>query len=177
LRRPFAAPQRGATRRRWTPEGRAAPGTRVVTAWSRCGHGAVTAWSRCGHGAVTLRSPVSRERGRGRERDVRAAQKNGRGEEGEKRRIGESGERERRERERFQGHTDEVNAVKWDPTGTMLASCSDDCTAKVRLYNDDDDDDNDNGNVCLMEKTRRASCSRRAPTTAPPRCDSFIIIY
>lgn len=26
----------------------------------------------------------------------------------------------------------EVNAIKWDPTGTLLASCSDDSTAKVR---------------------------------------------
>jgi transducin (beta)-like 1 len=31
----------------------------------------------------------------------------------------------------FTGHKDEVNAVKWDPSGTLLASCSDDCTAKV----------------------------------------------
>ena len=31
----------------------------------------------------------------------------------------------------YSGHTDEVNAVKWDPSGTLLASCSDDCTAKV----------------------------------------------
>jgi WD40 repeat protein len=31
----------------------------------------------------------------------------------------------------FSGHADEVNAVKWDPSGTLLASCSDDCTAKV----------------------------------------------
>jgi transducin (beta)-like 1 len=31
----------------------------------------------------------------------------------------------------YMGHTDEVNAVKWDPSGTLLASCSDDCTAKV----------------------------------------------
>jgi transducin (beta)-like 1 len=31
----------------------------------------------------------------------------------------------------YKGHTDEVNAVKWDPSGTLLASCSDDCTAKV----------------------------------------------
>ena len=31
----------------------------------------------------------------------------------------------------FSGHTDEVNAVKWDSSGTLLASCSDDCTAKV----------------------------------------------
>ena len=31
----------------------------------------------------------------------------------------------------FQGHRDEVNAIKWDPSGTLLASCSDDHTAKV----------------------------------------------
>jgi transducin (beta)-like 1 len=31
----------------------------------------------------------------------------------------------------FQGHEDEVNAIKWDPSGTLLASCSDDYTAKV----------------------------------------------
>ncbi|KAL3916244.1 MAG: hypothetical protein SGILL_005264, partial [Bacillariaceae sp.] len=31
----------------------------------------------------------------------------------------------------YTGHTDEVNAVKWDPSGRLLASCSDDCTAKV----------------------------------------------
>lgn len=31
----------------------------------------------------------------------------------------------------YTGHTDEVNGVKWDPSGRYLASCSDDCTAKV----------------------------------------------
>lgn len=31
----------------------------------------------------------------------------------------------------YSGHTDEVNAVKWDPSGNLLASCSDDCSAKV----------------------------------------------
>lgn len=31
----------------------------------------------------------------------------------------------------YTGHADEVNAVKWDPSGSLLASCSDDCTAKV----------------------------------------------
>lgn len=31
----------------------------------------------------------------------------------------------------FNGHTDEVNEVKWDYSGRFLASCSDDCTAKV----------------------------------------------
>eukprot|EP01026_Neomeris_dumetosa_P031670 TRINITY_DN2510_c0_g1_i6.p1 TRINITY_DN2510_c0_g1~~TRINITY_DN2510_c0_g1_i6.p1 ORF type:complete len:505 (-),score=110.33 TRINITY_DN2510_c0_g1_i6:235-1749(-) len=31
----------------------------------------------------------------------------------------------------FSGHKDEVNAIKWDPTGQILASCSDDTTAKI----------------------------------------------
>mmetsp|Transcript_38573 Transcript_38573/g.82191 ORF Transcript_38573/g.82191 Transcript_38573/m.82191 type:complete len:511 (-) Transcript_38573:228-1760(-) len=31
----------------------------------------------------------------------------------------------------FKGHNDEVNAIKWDPSGQLLASCSDDFTAKV----------------------------------------------
>mmetsp|Transcript_13257 Transcript_13257/g.22832 ORF Transcript_13257/g.22832 Transcript_13257/m.22832 type:complete len:513 (+) Transcript_13257:98-1636(+) len=31
----------------------------------------------------------------------------------------------------FTGHQDEVNAIKWDPTGQLLASCSDDYTAKI----------------------------------------------
>jgi len=35
------------------------------------------------------------------------------------------------------GHNDEVNAVKWSPSGTLLASCSDDCTAKIWDINSD----------------------------------------
>ncbi|GMP80929.1 hypothetical protein CsSME_00035840 [Camellia sinensis var. sinensis] len=31
----------------------------------------------------------------------------------------------------FSGHQGEVNAIKWDPTGSLLASCSDDSTAKI----------------------------------------------
>ncbi|XAR61937.1 hypothetical protein NMG60_11016493 [Bertholletia excelsa] len=31
----------------------------------------------------------------------------------------------------FLGHQGEVNAIKWDPTGSLLASCSDDATAKI----------------------------------------------
>ncbi|VDL95062.1 unnamed protein product [Schistocephalus solidus] len=31
----------------------------------------------------------------------------------------------------FQGHKNEVNAIKWDPNGHLLASCSDDRTLKV----------------------------------------------
>jgi transducin (beta)-like 1 len=31
----------------------------------------------------------------------------------------------------FKGHTEEVNSIRWDPTGTLLASASDDCSARV----------------------------------------------
>ncbi|KAL9257244.1 WD40 repeat-containing protein [Drosera capensis] len=31
----------------------------------------------------------------------------------------------------FAGHKGEVNCVKWDPSGSLLASCSDDVTAKI----------------------------------------------
>jgi len=31
----------------------------------------------------------------------------------------------------FQGHTNEVNAIKWDPQGKFLASCSDDMSLKI----------------------------------------------
>ncbi|KAF8377602.1 hypothetical protein HHK36_030984 [Tetracentron sinense] len=31
----------------------------------------------------------------------------------------------------FSGHQGEINAIKWNPTGSLLASCSDDSTAKV----------------------------------------------
>jgi transducin (beta)-like 1 len=33
--------------------------------------------------------------------------------------------------QQFSGHEEEVNSVRWDPTGTMLASSSDDFTAKI----------------------------------------------
>eukprot|EP00656_Telonema_subtile_P007066 TRINITY_DN13306_c0_g1_i3.p1 TRINITY_DN13306_c0_g1~~TRINITY_DN13306_c0_g1_i3.p1 ORF type:complete len:502 (-),score=109.92 TRINITY_DN13306_c0_g1_i3:37-1542(-) len=32
---------------------------------------------------------------------------------------------------KFEGHQDEVNAIKWCPRGQLLASCSDDSTAKI----------------------------------------------
>jgi transducin (beta)-like 1 len=39
----------------------------------------------------------------------------------------------------YSGHKDEVNAVKWDPSGRLLASCSDDSTAKVWEVDNDRD--------------------------------------
>lgn len=35
----------------------------------------------------------------------------------------------------FKGHTDEVNAIKWDPQGRLLASCSDDESLKIWSLN------------------------------------------
>lgn len=32
---------------------------------------------------------------------------------------------------KFQGHTKQVNCIKWDPTGNMMASCSDDKSVKI----------------------------------------------
>ncbi|CBY15962.1 unnamed protein product, partial [Oikopleura dioica] len=34
----------------------------------------------------------------------------------------------------FTGHENEVNAIKWDPSGELLASCSDDKTLKLEIY-------------------------------------------
>jgi transducin (beta)-like 1 len=38
----------------------------------------------------------------------------------------------------FQGHKDEVNSIRWDPSGTYLASCADDRTAKVWSIDNDE---------------------------------------
>ncbi|KAF9124951.1 hypothetical protein BGW39_007782 [Mortierella sp. 14UC] len=38
----------------------------------------------------------------------------------------------------FEGHKDEVNAIRWDPLGELLASCSDDKTAKVWSLSQDE---------------------------------------
>ncbi len=38
----------------------------------------------------------------------------------------------------FEGHVDEINAICWSPGGHYLASCSDDTTAKVWVFDDAD---------------------------------------
>lgn len=37
----------------------------------------------------------------------------------------------------FHGHSNEVNAIKWDPQGSLLASCSDDMSLKIWSPNSD----------------------------------------
>lgn len=37
----------------------------------------------------------------------------------------------------YQGHTNEVNAIKWDPSGSLLASCSDDMSLKIWTHKHD----------------------------------------
>eukprot|EP00948_MAST-09A_sp_MAST-9A-sp1_P000852 g852.t1 len=37
----------------------------------------------------------------------------------------------------FMGHKDEVNSIKWDPSGSFLVSASDDCTAKLWKMGDE----------------------------------------
>ena len=32
----------------------------------------------------------------------------------------------------FEGHNTSIHCIKWDPSGSLLASCCDDPTAKVR---------------------------------------------
>eukprot|EP01133_Synstelium_polycarpum_P003628 gene3628-4157_t len=38
----------------------------------------------------------------------------------------------------FHGHDDEINGLKWDPSGNLLASCSDDATAKIWTTDSDE---------------------------------------
>ncbi|GFQ01534.1 F-box-like/WD repeat-containing protein tbl1xr1 [Phtheirospermum japonicum] len=58
----------------------------------------------------------------------------------------------------FAGHQGEVNAIKWDPTGALLASCSDDSTAKIWTMKQD---------ICLLdlrEHTKEIYTVRWSPT-------------
>ncbi|KAK6115968.1 hypothetical protein DH2020_008237 [Rehmannia glutinosa] len=58
----------------------------------------------------------------------------------------------------FAGHQGEVNAIKWDPTGSLLASCSDDSTAKIWTMKHD---------TCMLdlkEHTKEIYTVRWSPT-------------
>ncbi|KAG0371647.1 hypothetical protein BGX24_001390 [Mortierella sp. AD032] len=66
----------------------------------------------------------------------------------------------------FEGHKDEVNAIRWDPLGELLASCSDDKTAKVW---------NLSQNECLFDLTAHTEAvydmtwAPREPSSKDPR--------
>ncbi|EPS60096.1 hypothetical protein M569_14708, partial [Genlisea aurea] len=62
----------------------------------------------------------------------------------------------------FVGHKGEVNAIKWDPTSTLLASCSDDSTAKIWTLKQD---------ACLLdlrEHSKEIYTIRWSPPTNNP---------
>jgi len=60
----------------------------------------------------------------------------------------------------FRGHTDEVNAIRWDPQGILLASCSDDNTAKIWRM------DSDRCLFDLTDHTKEIYTLRWSPTGA-----------
>ncbi|KAG9160933.1 hypothetical protein Leryth_008742 [Lithospermum erythrorhizon] len=64
----------------------------------------------------------------------------------------------------FTGHEGEVNAIKWDPTGSLLASCSDDFTAKIWSMKQD------NWVHDLREHTKEIYTIRWSPT-GPGTCN------
>lgn len=60
----------------------------------------------------------------------------------------------------YSGHDHEVNAIKWDPSGRLLASCSDDTTARIWNMNQDEC-------VCeLKDHTKEIYTVKWSPTGA-----------
>ena len=59
---------------------------------------------------------------------------------------------------KFEGHDDEVNAIKWCPRGQLLASCSDDKTAKIWNMS------GDKPQADLCEHTKEIYTIRWSPT-------------
>eukprot|EP01028_Stygiella_incarcerata_P005562 TRINITY_DN2338_c0_g1_i1.p1 TRINITY_DN2338_c0_g1~~TRINITY_DN2338_c0_g1_i1.p1 ORF type:complete len:475 (+),score=88.49 TRINITY_DN2338_c0_g1_i1:225-1649(+) len=64
---------------------------------------------------------------------------------------------------RFEGHSDEVNCVKWDPRGRLLASCSDDCSARIWSM----DGPSPSGCVHVLEEHNREIYSVKWSPTGP----------
>ncbi|KAI7899633.1 WD40-repeat-containing domain protein [Cokeromyces recurvatus] len=62
------------------------------------------------------------------------------------------------------GHEDEVNAVRWDPSGQYLASCSDDMTTKIWSLNSDGPIQNLKGHNLQIYTLQWAPCSNNSTT-------------
>ncbi|KAK4726191.1 hypothetical protein R3W88_031108 [Solanum pinnatisectum] len=61
---------------------------------------------------------------------------------------------------RFSGHKNEINAIQWDPSGSLLASCSEDTTVKIWSMKKD---------VCLLdfrEHSKEINTIKWSPTGA-----------
>lgn len=72
---------------------------------------------------------------------------------------------------RFEGHEDEVNAIKWCPRGRLLASCSDDWTAKIWTMQ------SDKHQLDLREHSKEIYTIRWSPTgpgTANPNASLML---
>jgi transducin (beta)-like 1 len=65
----------------------------------------------------------------------------------------------------FAAHADEVNAVRWDPSGRLLASCSDDATAKVWAF---DSEEADARAEALDEAEAAGDGAKAADDATPP---------
>ncbi|XP_073083879.1 F-box-like/WD repeat-containing protein TBL1X isoform X2 [Manis javanica] len=71
----------------------------------------------------------------------------------------------------FQGHTNEVNAIKWDPSGMLLASCSDDMTLKIWSMKQD---------MCVHDLQAHSKeiytikWSPTGPATSNPNCNIML---
>nr|CAB3486497.1 unnamed protein product [Digitaria exilis] len=66
----------------------------------------------------------------------------------------------------FSGHESEVNAIKWDPTGSFLASCSDDWTAKIEQNSSTAEETDGTSGVQAGVQAAKATSRRRPRATA-----------
>lgn len=67
------------------------------------------------------------------------------------------------------GHEDEVNAVRWDPTGQYLASCSDDMTTKIWSLSSDEPVQEIKGHSLQIYTLQWAPYSQRDSSSNAPR--------
>jgi len=70
----------------------------------------------------------------------------------------------------YSGHRGEVNCVRWDGTGNLLASCSDDCTVKIWSLNEDSN--NSVQDLCQHEGVVCALAWSNVASSFPPLSSS-----
>ncbi|KAI9318986.1 WD40-repeat-containing domain protein [Dichotomocladium elegans] len=70
---------------------------------------------------------------------------------------------------KWTGHGDEVNAVRWDPSGQYLASCSDDMTTKIWSFKSDQPIQEIRGHSSQIYTLQWAPYLRSSPNEVAPR--------